>query len=46
MQSDQVLRGLAGPDGAPPPVYVLMTMMTFASMHSFNTAVARHGDEL
>ena len=46
MQGDQVLRGLPGPDGAPPPVYVLMTMMTFTSMDSFNDAVARHGEEL
>lgn len=46
MQGDQVLRGLPGPDGAPPPIYVLMTMMTFTSMESFNEAVAQHGDEL
>ncbi len=45
MQSDQVLRGLPGPDGTA-PIYELMTMMTFTSMDSFNTAVARHGEEL
>ena len=45
MQSAQVLRGLPGPDGAP-PAYVLMTIMTFTSMDSFNAAVAQHGEEL
>ena len=45
LQSDQVLRGQPGLDGAP-PAYVVTTLMTFESMDSFKAAVAQHGEEI
>ncbi len=45
LQSDQVLRGQPGLDGAP-PAYLVTTMLTFDSMDSFKAAVAQHGEEI
>jgi len=45
LQDTQVLRGVAGPDGAP-PAYLVTTLLTFDSMDSFTAAAAQHGEEI
>lgn len=45
LQHDQVMRGLAAPDGAA-PAYILTTLMTFNSIDSFKAAADQHGAEL
>jgi len=45
LQHDQVLRGVAGPDGAA-PAYLVTTLMTFDSMDSFKAAADQHGAEI
>ncbi len=45
LQSDQVMTGLPGPDGAP-SAYMVTTLLTFDSMDSFKAAAARHGQEI
>ena len=45
LQRDQVTRGRAAPDGAPPS-YVTMTLLFFGSMDEFKAAAAQHGQEI
>jgi len=40
-----IMRGIAGPDGAP-PTYTLIAQLTFDSMDAFKDAAAQHGDEI
>jgi len=45
LQHDQVMRGVAAPDGAA-PAYVVTTVMTFGSMDQFKAAADQHGAEI
>ena len=45
LQHDQVMRGLAAPDGAA-SAYIVTTLMTFDSMDSFKAAADQYGAEL
>ncbi len=45
LQHDQVMRGVAAPDGAA-PAYMVTTLLTFDSMDSFKTAADQHGAEI
>ena len=45
LQRSQVLRGVPGPDGAP-PAYLVTTLLTFDSMDSFRAAASQHGAEI
>jgi len=45
LQGSKVMRGLPGPDGAP-PAYTVTTLLTFDSMDSFKAAAAQHGAEI
>ena len=45
LQRSQVLRGVPGPDGAP-PAYLVTTLLTFDSMDSFKAAASQHGAEI
>lgn len=45
LQHDQVMRGVAAPDGAA-PAYVVTTLLTFDSMDRFKAAAEQHGAEI
>lgn len=41
----KVMRGVAGPDGAPAP-YMMVALLTFSSMDAFKAAASAHGKEI
>ena len=45
LKSSQVLRGVPGPDGAP-PAYLVTALLTFDSMDNFKAAAGQHGQEI
>jgi uncharacterized protein (TIGR02118 family) len=45
LQDARVLRGGPAPDGAA-PIYLVMTLLSFASLEAFKDAAAQHGKEI
>ncbi len=45
LQDIKIMRGVHGPDGLP-PTFVLMALLTFASMDEFKAAADQHGKEI
>ena len=45
LQSVQVLRGIAGPDGGA-PTYAFTAILTFSTLDAFQQAAGKHGPEI